>query len=354
MEADRLAAWRGGFGRAGLTARRVAGWLSVPGCARRQVLDAAEVPLPEVAGLLGGPPARLSPFVHARRRTFESLCADDGLAALLPVVRDGLALPVRAGRLAAVDGAAPADRADATVRAVAGLPDDTLTLLRDPVLPLSLGGRERLVELDLLLVTGSWPRHVVAVRTFPRQDGVADPAQVSAAAREIAVGVLALRALTEVSDRCLLVLPENASLRPVGSPLDVAPQVRRLTAALRGFGDRDRVARLLGDAPPLPDPATDEAPARVAAAVRALPHRFGDGCLGCDLFGFCRAEQEETGSPARLGTAVANACASVPTVDAALALADGSRAPTGAAEAALADGLSRSRAALALAGCGGE
>ncbi|BCJ37062.1 hypothetical protein Athai_45650 [Actinocatenispora thailandica] len=349
MSSPALAAWRGGFGRAELTARRVAGLLEVPGCARREVLDAAELPLPEVAGLLGCPPPRLSPFVHARRRRFDAVCTDDELAVLLPLVRDGLDLPIDRGRVHQVPGAEVAERAAATRRLLAEQPEHTLLLLRDPVLPLRLGDREQWLTLDALLVTGSRPRHVVALRTFPRQDGVADPAQVAAAAREIAASVLALRALSEVSGRALLVLPENASLRPVAAPLTVTPQLARLTALVRTAGDSARLAELLTDAPALPDPVAGDAPARTAAAVTALPHRFGDGCLRCDLFTFCRGEQETAQAIGRLGTAVGNACASVPTVDAALALADGSRAPAGAAETALADGLSRAARALELA-----
>ncbi|GIL26261.1 hypothetical protein [Actinocatenispora comari] len=344
-----LEAWRGGFGRAELTARRVAGLLEVPGCARREVLDAAELPLPDVAGLLGCPPPRLSPFVHARRRRFDAVCTDEDLAALLPLARDGLDLTIDTGRTRQVPGAGAAERAAATERLLTELPERSLTLLRDPVLPLRLGDREQWLTLDTLLVTGTMPRHVVAIRTFPRQDGVADPTQVAAAAREIAASVLALRARTEVSRRALLVLPENASLQPVAAPLDVAPQLARLTALVRTAGDRSRLAALLAATPPLPDPTADDAPERTAAAVAALPHRFGDGCLRCDLFTFCRGEQEDAEAIGRLGTAVTNACASVPTVDAALALADGSRAPVGAAEIALADGLSRAARALELA-----
>jgi hypothetical protein len=342
-------AWRGGFGRAELTARRVAGLLEVPGCARREVLDAAALPLPEVAGLLGCPPPRLSPFVHARRRRFDAACTDDDLAALLPLARESLGLPIDTGHLHQVPGADPAERAAATERLLATLPERSLTLLRDPVLPLRWSDREQWLSLDTLLVTGTTPRHVVAIRTFPRQDGVADPAQVAAAAREIAASVLALRAHTEVSARALLVLPENATLQPVAAALNVAPQLARLTALVRTAGDGTRLAGLLADRPPLPDPAADDAPARTAAAVAALPHRFGDGCLRCDLFTFCRGEQEDAEAIGRLGTAVTNACASVPTVDAALALAHGTRPPAGPAEAALADGLSRAARALDLA-----
>jgi hypothetical protein len=342
---DELARWRGGFPRAALTARRVAGLLEVPGCARREALDTAELPIAAVAGLLGCPPAHRSPYAHARRRRFETACTADGLAALLDPVRDVLGVPVTRGLVREVPAGTDAARAEATRAALADVPADAVLLLRAPVLPLRLGGRPTFLSFDSLIVAGGGPLRVVEPRPFPCVDGVADPAQVAAAARQVAVTVLALREVTDTALKALLVLPENFSLRPIGAPLDVAPQVRRLAALLPTLG-----AAGVGDAPALPDPTATDAAARAAAAVGALGHRFGDGCLGCDLFGFCRAEQEERGAVTRLGTAAANTCGTVGTVADALALADGTREPHGPAESALADGLSRAARALALAG----
>ncbi|HEY3505605.1 MAG TPA: hypothetical protein VGN37_22820 [Actinocatenispora sp.] len=341
---DELARWRGGFPRAALTARRVAGLLEVPGCARREALDTAELPIAAVAALLGCPPAHRSPYAHARQRRFETACTADDLAALLDPVRDVLGVPVTHGRIREIPAGTDEARADATRAALADAPADAVTLLRAPVLPLRLGDRTTHLSYEVLIVAGHGPLHVVEPRPFPCVDGVADPAQVAAAARQVAVTVLALRGYAETAERALLVLPENFSLRPTGAALDVAPQVRRLAALLPTLG-----AAGVGDAPTLPDPTAVDAADRVAAAVGALGHRFGDGCLGCDLFGFCRAGEDARGAVTRLGTAAANTCGTVATVTDALGLADGSRTPHGPAETALADGLSRAARALALA-----
>lgn len=342
---DELTRWRGGFPRAALTPRRVAGLLEVPGCARREALDVAELPLATVAGLLGSPPGHRSPYAHARRRQFETACTADGLAALLDPVRDTLGVPVVRGRVREIPAGPDEARAEATIAALADAPADAVTLLRGPVLPLRLGGRETYLSPDSLIVACAGPLHVVEPRPFPCVDGVADPAQVAAAARQVAVTVLALRGFADTATRAVLVLPENFSLRPTGAALDVAPQVRRLAALLPTLG-----AAGVADAPALPDPDAEDAAARVAESVAALGHRFGDGCLGCDLFGFCRSEQDERGTVSRLGTAAANACGTVDTVADALALADGARAPVGPAETALAEGLSRAARALDLVG----
>lgn len=370
-----FARFRGGFGQQGLSARRIAGLLEVPGCARREVLDAAELPLDTVAELLGCPPGRQSPFAHARARQFEKLCTTGDMGPLLALVRDELGVPVREARerdLSAPQVKSQHPRGDLGYRArltrqelAAMLAGDeaAVNLLRAPVLALRLGEQLVHLELDAVAYTTSGPLHPVGLHTFPCVDGVADPAQVAAAARQMAVHVLASRQLAvelghpadRVATRGLLVIPRNFGLHPTGAVVDLAPQVRRLERILATFPDPERILPDLAGAPALPAPPAGDDPdarqaaaAQVADAVGALRHRFGDGCLNCPLFAFCRRENDAGDAVSRVGTAAANMCGGVTRVGDALELAAGLRAPDGAAEQALATGLGRAERALEL------
>ena len=305
-----------------LSARRVAGLLDAPGCARRIALELSPTP-DELADQLGCPPGRQSPYAHARARMFTARCTADNAAALVELARE--TIPVTRADTATLAGDL-ADRAAATRARLAGADPDTLTVLHDAVLELPIAGGVRPIACELLAFTGS-PRRLVEIRTFARVDGLADPAQLAAAARQVAVLTLAVEQTTAVDTQALLVLPENFSLVPCGSLLDVAPQVRRLRRLLAG----------LTAAPAESD----------TAGIRALPSRFGDGCLGCALFGFCRAER--AGSAERLGTDAANLCGSAGVADA-LALAHRTRTPSGPGEEAVAAGLSRAARAMELIG----
>ncbi len=373
-----IARFRGGFGQQTLTARRIAGLLEVPGCARREILDAAELPLNSLAELVGCPPGRQSPFAHARSLQFDRLCTDGDMDPLLALVREHLGIPVREARekdLSAPHRKVQDPRGDVAARAtltrqeLAAMFDSAdeaaITLLRSPVLPLRLGGQQVYLELDAIAYTTGGALHPVQLRTFPCVDGVADPGQVAATARQMAVHVLATRQLAEelghpadrVATRGLLVLPRNFSLQATGAVLDLAPQVRRLARILTTFPDPDRILPNLSGAPalPAPPPAGDEqarqAAARQAAdAIGALDSRFGDGCLSCSLFTFCRQENDSRDAVARVGSAATNMCGGVGRVEDVLALAHGDRAPSGAAERALVDGLGRAAKALELIG----
>jgi hypothetical protein len=369
--------FRGGFPRGALTARRLAGLLDAPGCARREIVDAAGIPLEPLADLLGCPPGRQSPFAHARNGRFESRCTAGTPAPLSELATRLLDLPAPA-RLRQHDLSNAADpttrTADLLVPLLTAPSGAEVVVLRGAALGLPVAGELARIDLDTLILAGGaggtgpvW--HPVAIRSFPAVDGIADPARVAQVARVLAVAVLAVRRLAErldrppelVSTRALLVLPENFSLRPTGALLDLSPQVRRLSRTLATFADPARVSTPLTTAPPLPTPPT--APTdhggpdggRVSAeaeaarrAVGSLPSRFGDGCPGCGLFAFCRDEQDSQDRVARLGTTAANLCGGDATVADVLALAHGARTPTGPAEESLATTLARATRALDL------
>jgi len=373
---DRLAAFRGGFPAVPLSARRIAGLLDAPGCVRRQVVDAACVPIDDLAALVGCPPAGQSPFALARARQFERLVTDNDMGPLLRLVRELLGLPVSAAREKDLSASQvsmqfrrndTAFRAELTRRYVREMldgDDRAVNLLRSPILELAIGGVPMPVEPDAVAYAATGPLHPVEIRSFPCVDGFAEPGQVSAAARQTAVQVLATRELVvrlghdpqRVSTHGLLVLPENFSLNATGEILDVAPQARRLRRYLDDFPRLDTLARHVPEGVELPHPRqpgtgepSREASAQAAEALAALPYRFTDGCVACPLFAFCRAEADAVGSVARLGSLAANVCGDVSTVEQALALAHGERTPVTAAERAVAAELGRAATALALA-----
>lgn len=391
--AGELARFRGGFPRSPLTARRLAGLLDSPGCARREVVDAAGVPLDDLAALLGSPPGRQSPFTHARNGRFEARCLTGHPTPLATLCADHLALPTPTTRTHDLGTATPATRSKATrdllatlfstapalaesppqahgsaaVEPAVAVPvmDPALVVVRGAVVELVVAGEPSLVELDTLVLAGAGARwHPVAIRSFPSVDGTADPTRVAQVARVLAATVLALRSLLArldlpaelISTRALVALPENFSLTPTGAVLDLAPQVRRLSRALATLAAPHHLAGALSAAPALPRPpaatgAGDDAEAVEAArrALGALPSRFGDGCPRCGLFAYCRDEQEAGDQVARLGTAAANLCGGTGTVTDVLALAHGDRAAAGPAEEALATALARAARALELA-----
>jgi hypothetical protein len=366
---SRLAEFRGGFPAAPLSAGRVAGLLDVPGCVRRQVLDATAVRLEPLARLLGCPPGGQSPFATGRDRQFERLVTGEAMGTVLAVLRHQVGAPVTALRhidLSADQVRSQFVRSDPEFRAgltrghvrdlLAGR-DTAVHLLRHPVLALRVGGAPIYVESELVGYTTTDPLHPVEIRSIPMVDGTADETQVSATAREVAVHVLAVRELVSrlghdparVGTAGLLVLPRDFGLSATGDKLDVAPQVRRLRRTLAEFPSPATLGRRVPESVALPAvPGSSASPAEWAAAaeqaveaVSAVPSRFGDGCPGCPLFAFCRSEQQAAGSVARLGSAAVNLCGDVGTVAAALDLAHGRRVPTSATEQAVGAELGR-------------
>lgn len=367
-----LAAFRGGNEPAPLNARGITASLEVPGCVRRAVFDATGMPLDRFAPLLGCPPGEQAAHAFRRGNQFEARVMENNAAELIGLLRTRLGLAIEQVRV--VDVSAEQVQSDHgvhrrhlnrlrvrltrqhLVRMIAGAPGAP-TLIRHAMTTLEVGDRTAYLEQDALAVVANGAVHVVEMKSFPQLDGRADPVKADAARRQSAVYALslieAMRALglpeAAVSMNALLVIPENFSLNPVAHIVDLRRQVNRLRTQLaRQPRDVDLVA-LLPEGAALPDlralPESGAARAAAEAAVRevvsALPCQFGDGCMSCPAFAFCRAEAQRTDAVAQLGTAVVNACGSVPTVSSALALARGERPPEGEAERALAAALGR-------------
>jgi hypothetical protein len=237
-------------------------------------------------------------------------------------------------------------------------------LIDHPLLTLDVAGQRVFLEPDLIAFQVEGRLHVVEIKSFAIVDGQADSAKVSAAAVQAAVYVLALRRLLEelghdpgsVSHDVVLVCPENFAFHPTAVVLDVRKQLSTLRRQLiRLAAVADVVATLPAGLTfdlMLRGKQPTRTPAELMAALGRVEARYAPDCLAtCELSAFCR--HEAAGTTAALGRPVREALGGVDTVDEALALAAGTRAPTDqqAEAAALLQAAARLRAeALAAAG----
>jgi hypothetical protein len=302
-------------------ARTIAALASNPGCARRAILDAAGVDKQRITAYAGFPaPFGQSRFALARGNAFEAQVKADGGAELLTLLREHLNLPIPEAHyddLSEVGGSASPDLRHARTRSLlaraASANSAEGTMFDHPLLRLEVGGRHAFLEPDLIAFQLHAKFHVVEIKSFAVIDGQADGAKVAAAAIQSAVYILALRdALAEqnippeaVSDKAILICPENFSNRPVATSLDVRKQ---LTVLRRQLARIARIDDLLDLLPPSLtfdlEPDGNGVPQRVLAdlsrAIRLVEARYAPECLStCEMCYFCR--EEAKGCTAALG-----------------------------------------------------
>jgi hypothetical protein len=386
QQEDSLAAFRGSFPKTALSARRIAAALEAPGCHRRAVLEASAVNIEKLGSLVTGNPAdRQSPFAISRGNQFEQRVTDNGMAAVVALVREHLNLSIPEVRQ--VDLSAQSIRTSFPsvsaqqlndVRArltrqrlneMTTNPSSACNLIRHAMTRLNFGGEVAYLEQDVLAFAIEGRIHVVEIKSYPRIDGQADPQKASATVRQAAVYVLSLRETMEaigaspelIETRVMIVLPENLSFQPVAAVVDTELQVRRLRRQLDAIPAVAHVLDGLPDGTALPNfPGADSDEATFFAAQTAarvtisqIPPHFADGCASCPLFSFCREEAERQWSISRLGSEVAGLCGSVTNIQDAVDLAEGRRIPADASEEAVATVLSRGAMAIRMASNGG-
>jgi hypothetical protein len=369
---DRL---RGRFPTARFDARRIAATLEQPGCERRITLDAAHVHLDRLAQILGAPVARQSPFAITRGNAFERLVMDSGMAALLSVLRANLGMSITEVRqvdLSADQVAVTFGKSTSSLRValtrqrlsemLAG--DATAaSLIRHPLFAITVAGLVQHVEADVLALVHGGRLHIIEIKSFQAIDGRPDPAKVAQTAMQSAVYVLAIEDLVQglgypasiVSPEVLLVVPANFSFTAVGYRMNVRTRVSRLRRQLASLPSASLIAEALPPDLVLPTPPGKrasmteiEAARRQAADVlAAIIPTFGDGCVSCPLFRYCRNEARASGAAVALGSALAADIGEVGTVEMALTLARGERTPASPAEATVAEILSRALRAVA-------
>lgn len=369
-----LAVIRGGMPAGALDARRIAGTLDQPGCARRQILDAAAIPIERLATLLGCPSGQ-SPFAIIRGNVFEQRVFDNGMAELIALVREHLdhdltavdQVDLSCDQLTEAYGRADNNLRVAETRRhlsamLSGDPSGR-HLLRHPMTTLDVGGVTAYLEADAFSFVHGGQLTTVEVKSFAAIDGVPDPPKSAAALTQAAVYIASLQdTITDlgfdpsrVSTRVLLILPRDFSLTPAGFVRDIAPTVRRLRRRLAALPATTALVAALPvglSLPALPSKQATEDErehARRAAAgtVSAMPRRFRDGCISCPLFRYCRTEARAADEVTVIGSVGAELCGDVGTVAEVLSLARGARQPTTPAETAVAMHVGRAAAVAA-------
>jgi hypothetical protein len=346
----RLDQLRGGAEPLSWTARTLAALSANPGCSRRAVLDAAGADKGKIAEHAGfGQPTSQSPIALQRGAAFEARVKARGGTELTRLLREkaGLALPEV--RYASLDDDGTAsmearwDRTRSALLAAARSPSATATLYDHPMLRLDVGGHPAYLEPDVVAFRAGGQFRVIEVKSFALIDGRADDEAAHAAALQAAVYVIALQDLLEAeglppdaeSADAILVTPENFGARATASPLDVRRQVAVLRRQLARIA---RVPDQLAQLPPALtfdlQPGPGGLPSRprqeIAAALQALDARYQPRCLKtCELSGFCRGEARAAGSVTVLGTAARDDLGGLATAHTALALAAGTREPSG-------------------------
>jgi hypothetical protein len=382
---DPIESFRGEFPSKTLNARRIAGALDAPGCHRRMALDASAVNIEKLGSFVTGAlDDQQSPFAIARGIQFEQKVIANGMAEIVALAREHLNLEIPEVRQFDLSSAAVGEghpgvkgarmnelRYRLTRQFIEDMlthPDSAYNLIRHAMTRIEFAGQYVYLEQDMLAFAVKGRLHVVEIKSFPQVDGRADPVQASASLRQTAVYGLSLQDMVRdlgapedvVSTRAMLVLPRNLTFQAVAATHDISMEIRRLRRQLAAVPSMADILDSVPEGVRLPGlPEAGASDAEVEGAIRTarealavLTPRFNDGCISCPMFGHCRDEAERHGAVARLGNAVASSCGNVTTIDAAIDLRDGRRAPANQSEAAVANLLSRGPAAAALAARG--
>ncbi|MDF5759174.1 hypothetical protein [Spongiactinospora sp. TRM90649] len=325
-------------------ARTIAALAANPGCERRAVTDAAGIDKGAVVRGLGHP-ARfgLSPFALVRIEQFRSIVNQDGGAHLLRLLSEVLGLPSADAECLTVEGDDRAERHRRTADLLrrTALDASAATLLDRPVLKLAMTGHDVYLEPDVIAFQARGRFHVVAVKAFAVIDGQADTAKLSAASREAAVYVHAMRSLFtalgldagQIAHDVVLVCPKDFTNFPTATLVDVRQQLAILERQLRRLTRLDDVLATLPPGLTLDPGIVDGVPTRpreeLAQAVSTISARYAPECLrACELAAFCRAEAHDRGSLAALGRDVRDGLGGIEATADVIGLADGSLLPT--------------------------
>jgi hypothetical protein len=343
---ERLDRLRGPVAPRNHNARTIAALTSNPGCARRGLMDAAGVSKSEIARHLGFPTGYgQSRFAIARGNAFEAQVKADGCADLLQLLRERLELPIPEASyddLSTVGGNASREvryaRTKSLLARAAAEKEDAGTLFDHPMLRLDIAGYYAYLEPDLIAFRIGGRFHVVEIKSFSVIDGQADPGKVAAAARQASVYVLAMRQLLVelgyaediVSDRVVLVCPENFANAPTAAMVDVRPQLSVLKRQLSRITKLDKVLDALPAEMTFDLRYEDQQPTRptdeLRKAVGHIDARYTPDCLGtCEMAYFCR--NECSGTTGALGKTVHDDLGGVDSVDTVLGLARGTLTP---------------------------
>lgn len=311
-------------------ARSIAALAANPACDRRAILDAAAIDKPLLMKRLRFDDRwGQSPFAIQRNQQFTDLVKVNGAAHLLRLLRGLLDLPIEEAGYVNLEDAGGneghAARHGHTRRIIRQTAEGRgrATILDRPLLRLDVAGARVYLEPDVIAFQLGGMFHIVAIKSFAILDDQADTPKVSAAAREAAVYVHALRDLVGadlVSHDVILVCPKDFTNEPTATTVDVRHQLVTLARQL------SRLTRIDAILDRLPEGFSLDldrlSPGEIEAAVAAIPARYAPQCLSaCELSHLCRKEAHLNEQVDALGRVVRDDLGGIESVTAALRVA---------------------------------
>ena len=302
-----------------------------------------------------------SEFAFARGTRFEAIVKGDrgngvcSYGPMLELLRDELGFDIsqaRTANLRALHPPPPPHLLATDKRHLAARAADTRRLVGEiaravpgcvnfidgAVLSATVGGQTAFYETDGLAFRLGGQLRIVEIKSFPKVDGQVDPAALASALDQGALYTLLVERLLEdlgldsslVSRRLVLICPRNVAMTPCLSERDVSARIRRIERLIESVPD-------VGGQPVAPFADAARAAGRtVADRITALEDIcdqvgtcYSDACQSCGLLRLCRDRAHASGDVRALGERRARQLAGVPTLQRAVALAQGS-APTAA------------------------
>jgi hypothetical protein len=360
VTAKRLDQIRGPAPRRSPNVRVLAAFAQNTDCALARLGFAAGVDFDQLlAGTRFRAPFGQSPFAIQRGLAFEKMLRDNDYALTLGLLRGPLGLPPAGTRVVNLRKGFPSGpgRMPARVRATSELVREIVRgkpgaarLIDGAVLAGNIGGVPAYFEADALAARAADGQlRVAEVKSFPKVDDRVDPDQLGAALDQSAVYVLLTCDMVAglggdpvklVSDRVMLITPQNVGLTPTLSEQRITARVTRMRRVLAAIPD----ARTVAAATPASitfGPVADQSAAEQSRLDRLndIADRVGTaytpGCLStCGNARFCRDRQACAGSPCVTGPAAVRLLPEVVTLGRAESLTRGAKPTPAEAPAA--------------------
>jgi hypothetical protein len=299
-----------------------------------------------LAGTRFAVPFGQSPFAIARGNGFESMLRAEKHAAARELFAPALGVAPAGVRVVNLRDRYPVapesmpPRARDTSRlladVLAGRPDAP-HLIDGAVFAAAPAGIPAHFEADLLVAGPGGQLRVAEVKSFPRVDDRVDPDKLGAALDQAAAYIHSARRVVadlggdpaRISDRALIVTPNNVGMRPVLGELPVGRRIDRIAGLLETLPP---AATVVAAAPaelsfgPAADSTRpeDERLAALHALADAVGTTYRPTCQGtCGNARFCRSRAAAVGSPCLAGMAAARLLPGVATLARADALSRG-------------------------------
>jgi len=270
-----------------------------------------------------------SQFAFARGEQFEHFLTKDKCKVLFRALTEDLDFDRRSTKVIDLRGLFPpnlagmAERATKTKEVLAEVVSGVATapnLIIGAVFKTVIAGVDSFLEADAVAAhdAGGTTIYTGEIKSFPIVDGRIDKDKLGKAADQVAVYQLLIqRVLLElggdpsvVSNRALIITPQNTGFQPKISTLDVSGRVRRTEELLASTRPIDELVAGLPSGisfGKVADAATSEA-ARLKSLDRlaaATGTHWCSSCISsCGLARYCRRRAFDTGDPAVAGETV--------------------------------------------------